>query len=257
MRYLKNVIFLAVVTIFLSSCTKTTTIRSGRNYQNALANASGVSVLPPMVESNTVDASGSATRNYNYEYRIEEILADMVVEKLNTKGYKAKHITKKQIHDQKISRTMLELQEDYMEHIKALYKPLVWEEKKSIDLDIELTKSQNMKQQLDTDIVVFSEYYLKQKSSGSVAKDATVSLLSAVVGVRTYEDPIEGAAESAALRVTIIDASSNKLIWSNIIREGYSAWGAAFGNAKDIDKVERKRLIALLDRLFITLPKKN
>lgn len=253
MRYLKNVIFLAVAAVFLSSCTKTTTVRSGRNYQQALASAGNVSVLPPVVESNTVDASGKATRNYNYEYQVEDILVDMIVERLHTKGYKAKHITKKQIHDLKISRTMLALQEDYMEHIKTLYKPLVWEEKKSIDLDVELTKSQNVKQLLDTDFIVFTEYYLKQKSSGSIAKDVTLSVLFSIAGVRAHEDPIEDAAESAALRVAIIDASNNKLIWSNIIRNGYGAWGAT----KDIDKLERKRLAVLLDGLFATLPKKN
>lgn len=257
MRRLKHVIFLTIVALFLSSCAKMTTVRSGKDYQNTLAGACNVSVLTPVVESNTLDAAGKAKRNYNYEYQIEEILADMIIERLNTKGYKAIHLTKKRMHDLSISKIMLNLQGDYMKRIKALYTPLECDEKKSVDLDIEFAKNQNLKQVLDADIVVVTEYYLKQKGSGALAKDVALAFVSSMAGMSMYQDPIEDAAESAALRVAIIDAANNKLIWSNLTREGYSAWGAVFSSAKNIDKVEKKRLIVLLDRLFAKFPKKD
>jgi hypothetical protein len=47
------------------------------------------------VEVNTVDSGGKATRQHNYEYQMEQYVLDVLVPKLESKGYSVKPITRR------------------------------------------------------------------------------------------------------------------------------------------------------------------
>ena len=120
MKNLKNIVLLCVAAVALAACTKTTTIRASNDYQIVVAKAQNISLLPAVVESNSIDAGGKATRNHNYEGQVEEIISDMLVTKLREKGYHVKYINKREIHDLKASKNTFAVQEEYLNQIRAL-----------------------------------------------------------------------------------------------------------------------------------------
>ena len=210
-------------------------------------------VLPPLVEVNTIDVGGKATREHNYEYQLEQIVTEVLVEKLHSKGYAVKPVTKKEIHDLKISRKILAFQEEYQQEINKLYTPLAWEEKKAFVIDTSLKSAvKDLGDSTHSDVIVFVEYAARNKTSGATAKDTLIGLFVPGGGGNSIED----ASQFVSIRVALIDATNYNILWSNITREGYSAFMSAFDNMSSIDKADRRRLNQLCDVLLAKLPKR-
>lgn len=252
MKNLK-ILIVAVMALTLSGCAKTTSVRTSTDFNNVLTASKSSMLLPPIVESKTIDAGGKITINEEHEYQIEQIVVDMLLEKLRAKGYKVQSLSKRNIHDMKISRNILSLQEEYIAKINSIYTPFLQEEKTAFNTALLLENKLNIRKFINADIIVFAEYYLKQQSSGAIFRDSVFSAIGSYYGMQKTADPVDDAAESGSLRIALIDSSNNKLIWSNIARCGYGLLDSAFAK-KSWLKLETQRLKSLLDELLSPLP---
>jgi len=250
MHNFKNTFLLVILSLTLSGCAKTTMLRTATDYQHSLPKLRNVVVLPPIVEVNAIDAGGKAVRQHDYEYQLEQNITDVLVERLHAKGYAIKPVTKKAIHDFKLSRKVLAFQEEYQGQIDALYSPLLWEEKKAFAIETFFkTDTQELQNSINADAIMFVEYYGKSKTSGASAKDFAIGLF-----VPSHGNAIEDSAEFISLRLAIIDPTTHKILWSNLAREGYGAFSSAFSNMSSLEKVDKKRINKLLDTILDKLP---
>lgn len=255
MQLFKNIIIALCLAFTLSGCAKMTTIRSAPDYASALTKSNHMLILPPMAEVNSIDAGGKATRQHDYEDHIEHIITEVVVEKLHEKGYHIKPLNRRSIHELKLSRKILAFQEDYIHSINKLYAPLNWKEEQAFVIDVSLkTDTKEIKDSTNGDIIIFAEYFAKHKTSGAMTAEFAKNFALALLGGSSGSQNIEDADEFVSLRVAMIDITNNKILWSNIARDGYSALASAMSNKS---KLDRQRVNQLCNTLFASLPAKS
>jgi hypothetical protein len=250
MRKINKLLPLLLMATMLSACTKTTSVRHHKDFQNQLTKAKTLAILPASVEVVTVDASGKTTRNYDYEQLVEDVILDVLMPKLGKMGYNTKFLSRGEIHKNKLSRDVLNFREDYNGKIAQLYKTVLLEEEKAHNVDLFLEKpAKEVAKLSESDLVVFVEYYLRAKTSGACTKDIALSVLSsALIGSSRQQDPNE----LLSLRIAIINPYTGQFVWSNFTTEGFGSFFGAFN--KNAQKVETDRLKDVFDTLLKKLP---
>lgn len=232
----------------LSACSKTTTIRRHKDFQNHLSNSKQLAILPAAVHVVTVDALGKETRNYDYESQVEDIIIDILKPKLAEKNYRTTFLNRRKIHDNKLSPRVLAFREEYNKQITSLYSAYSWEVEKAHNVDLLLEKQlSDVAKLTESELVIFVEYSLRAKSSGACAKDFTLAVLSTALGASASQEP----AELVSLRLAIIDPRDGKFIWSNFSHTGYGTFSGLLTSNKDY---EAKRLKEIFTVLLEELP---
>jgi hypothetical protein len=231
-------------------------LRTSPGYDVAIAQSQNLVILPPVVEVNIVDVGRKAKRQYDYEYQLEEHIVQVLVEKLRSRGYNIKPVSRREIHDLKISRKVLTFQEEYQDHINKLYASLLLDEKKAFATDASFSSDlRDMKDSINADMLIFVEYVARNKTAAANSADFVISMASSFVPGASQRDPIEDAAEFVSIRVALIDVMNHKLLWANIARDGYSAMSGVFSSS--LEKTDKKRLNQLFDELLKKLPAKK
>ena len=163
MKNLNKLWSLLLVAITLSACSKTTTIRHHENFQNHLSKSKQLTILPTAVHVVTVDAMGKKTRNHEYESQVEDIIIDILKPELAAKGYKTTFLNRREIHNNKLSRNVLNFREEYNHQIAKLYLPFEWDVAKAYNVDVLLSRKLSEVTKLNgSELVIFVEYNLKE-----------------------------------------------------------------------------------------------
>lgn len=244
---------LLLTAIVLSSCTKTTTLRHHKDFQNQLYKSKTLTILPATVEVVSIDAAGKSTRNYNYEALVEDVIIDVLRLKLEQMGYKASYLNRREIHNNKLSRHVLNFRENYNKKIAELYRAINWEEEKARNVELVLDKpAKEVAKLTGADLIIFVEYHLRAKTSGACTKDFAVAILSAALsGSSGAQDP----AEIVSLRIAIINPYNGEFVWSNFTKAGFGTFSGVFNkNASDL---ETTRLKEIFNALLQGLPAKE
>lgn len=243
---------LIVIAVMLSACSQKTTVRRHHDFHPYLSGAKNISVLPATVVAVNVESSGKTKRNYNYESMVEDVIIDVLRPKLMQKGYRVKFITRREIHEKKVSGKVLSFREQYNDKIAELYKEQEWSPDKAHDIKTFMAPAKELAEELETDLIILIEYNLRVKTRGACAKDVTIAIVSnALFGVGPEVDPNE----LLALRVAIINPNNGHLVWSNFGKEGYGAFSGMF--SKDSKSLEKNRLNENFDTLLKELPKRG
>ena len=169
----------------------------------------------------TVDAGGKATRNYDYESHVEDIIIDVLKPKLHQMGYKTRFLNRREIHNKKLSRNVLNFREDYNKKIAELYTAIMWEDDKARNIDIYLDKhAKDIAKQTESDLIVFVEYHLCAKTSGACTKDLAIAVFTAALGASSTQEP----AELLTLRLAIVIPHNGQFLWSNFSATPYGTF---------------------------------
>ncbi|NDB82138.1 MAG: hypothetical protein EB127_05255 [Alphaproteobacteria bacterium] len=229
----------------MTSCAKTTTIRSAENFEHAFVRSNRLILVPPTIEVAQKTLLGPAKRIHDYESSIEDIVTNQVQNALEDKGYKVSVLSKKSIYDAKISAQMSIFQEEAVEKMASLYNPFLMEESKALKIILDLSGSLNQIKYFNTgDIIVLPEYSFWSRSSGS----QTATVLSCLLFNNSGSDSNVG--ERALLRISFIDAGNFKLLWSNMSIEDTSILYSTFTSSRDNHKVEAERLMRMSKNLL-------
>ena len=158
MKNLNKLWLLLLVAITLSACSKTTTIRHHEKFQNHLSKSKQLTILPAAVHVVTVDAMGKKTRNYEYESQVEDIIIDVLKPELAAKGYKTTFLNRREIHNNKLSRNVLNFREEYNSQIAKLYSPFIWDIEKAHNVDVLLGRKLSEITKLNgSELVIFTQ----------------------------------------------------------------------------------------------------
>lgn len=243
-----NRLILIIASIFLTGCANQTMMRAHKSYEETVPRLKNVILLPPSVEVRARDTGGGAgKRQYNYEQQLEGTITETLVAYLRTKNYKPKLVTRREIHNQNISKSYAIFKDEFVDKMKSVYPTLLMDKQKAMDMNVVLKRSfDEVVDDKNKDFFLMIDYYSQTNSTASC-------LLKGLAG---SGDPFDDAPESVSIRATIIDAKNYRILWSNVTRDAYSLFGTAFSNLSSTDKVDRKRLPKFYKDLFKALPDK-
>lgn len=242
-------LILVVISLFLSGCANQTMMRSHKSFEETMPRLKNVILLPPSVNVRLVDSGGGqGKKQYNYEDQLEGNITETLVEFLRAKNYKSRIVSRREIHNKKLSKNYSIFKDEFEFRMKSVYPTLLMDKEKAMDMNILLKRDFNeIVLDKDYDFFLMIDYQARNKTGGA-------NFLTALTP--GYKDPIEDAAESITIRATIIDAKNYRILWSNIVRDGFSALSCALDNFSSNDKVDRKRLKNFYKVLFKALPDK-
>lgn len=234
--------------VVLSGCAKTTTVRHRADYDSVISRHVEVLILPPQAEVNMVDISNRKERMCNYEYHLEDLIADTVITAIQEKGFRAKLLRKKDIHDQGLYGDYMHLRQSYDLVREELYAQLRWEEEKAFNI----TKKVNpeaaiaLGKKTNTDIILMTDYAGAVKTNGARTRDFVMSIL-------WSPSAIEGADKSVII-IGMIDARTGNILWTNLISDSKDLYACAFDTLSSQKKVEQERLNQLIKSILNPLP---
>lgn len=204
-----RIIFLCLMALFASSCTKTTTLRHAENYKSSIERARQVLVLPPVVEVNTVDVAGKKTRMDEYEIHLCDVIRERIILALEKKDLRARVLRAKDINDLGLYRPLNALRESYDKIAKDLYKKHLWKVEEALVVDRSVKeKAAIFAEKTSSDILVFIDYSRNSQTSGAIVRDLAMQML---IG-SSY-----GSSEpNAHIIIGFIDAHNGQFVWSNL-----------------------------------------
>ncbi|MDX1924231.1 MAG: hypothetical protein SFT91_03275 [Rickettsiaceae bacterium] len=247
-RFCLSIAFICL-NIILTSCSHTT-IRSSAGFEASLNQSKRAVILPPIVEVKKFNL-GSSERVYGYEGHLEAILVEELAKSLEEKGYKTYILSRREMHNAKITGQMNMMEESYISEIQKIYKSDLLDSKiahaTEMNLENPFAKSPFF---MGGDILVYPEYYFWYRSSAS----NTLAFAARIIGRSTNYNPETDWSEKYVLRVSLIDPVKCNLLWSNFARSYSDAIDSALTSKKSNTQVDTKRIKALSKYLFKELP---
>ena len=132
---MRKIYFLCLLLCLATSCAGNTTVRTSKNYQDIINHQPSALVLPTEARIYEVELSGKQKRLYDFEYNIEHIISQQIIEALNKHGLSAKILTRKEVHDQQLYQDLEKLQEGYLEAEKRIYKDILMPKDLALAID--------------------------------------------------------------------------------------------------------------------------
>ncbi len=207
----KYISFLAI-TLFLSGCASYTSIRSKEGYECSLRSANQVLVMPAKVQVNTLDAAGKKERMYDYEYFLEGVIAEKLVESLQKYEIRATAVTRRELHENGIGEDFLRARDRSAALLTELYKKEM-NEKEAFNINaIVQDLPKDLYKKLKGDVLAFVEYDHISKTKGARTADMMISVVGALATGRASSEP----SERQLVLIYFIDAQTGSLIWSNL-----------------------------------------
>ncbi|MES2215517.1 MAG: hypothetical protein V4485_05870 [Pseudomonadota bacterium] len=230
------------ISLLLSGCAKTTSIRHSANYLDNLRGSKEIIILPPKVEINMVDTGGRRERMYDYEDHLAKVVEQQAKEVMSKIGYRVKALHKKDLHEQKLMDHTMALTHTYDTAREELYGSVLWKEDVAFSINKPLSPEVILLgSAVKGDIFLMIDYVGSIKTNGARAVAFAMSLLTGV-GAEN--------ADNAAMIVGLIDAKTGAVIWSNIVSESHCVITSAVTNLSSQDKIEIARLDRMLERVF-------
>ena len=251
---IKNIL-IAALSILLVSCAGVPSYRHTSNFGMKLSQGKSVYVLPADVEIYSVDSSNKRERLDNYEYFMEDIIKDEATSKLNSINFKAKFLSKRDIHQAKISKYLPQLMSDYQVKHSSLYDPKIrtWDKESAENLGIiKISGLDEFTKNHPSDFYAIIHYKAYCNTTGSVALNVmTTILLSSSVN-----SSAQSPNEDYYLTLSFIDGKDHNIIWTNSVNvKDFSNFSGLFA-PKDFVKYandHKKHIRNMLDALLLPL----
>lgn len=244
-----NKFLILIVSFILISCStiKTTTIRKSSDCDEKLIKTAKIAVLPVKAEIHTLEAFGKKVQMFEYEEIVESFSAEILAANLSDKGFIPILITPKELHDKKISQSVVLLTENYNNIVNDLYYRLLWEIETAHNINILLDRQLlNFNEKIDSDFVIFMDYHAVHSSFGKNMLNFTAAVLT-----KTNVEP-----DTVIIRIGVVDLKTGKLIWSNMqnVNAAGTPWG--LGKFNSSVETERKRLDYFIKIILSSFPSK-
>ena len=237
---------LAVFLLFLTSCTKNTTIRHRSDYAKILKNSHTIAVLPAKAEVNMVGVGGSKERMYDYEYYIEESIFKAAKPLLKQKGYKVKLLNKRQIKDKNLFSNYELLYENLDIENASLYKSPLMEEEKAFKIENKVGRHATLiGKETKSDVLFFINYLNNVQTNGARALGFMMDM---IIKTRNIDN-----VDQATILLSMVDAKTSNMLWCNYFVVSSHLLDDMF-KGKDLDS---KRIDKLLKGALKSLPKKG
>lgn len=202
---LKKFICVAFSVLLLAACSGTS-IRQTADFSSEFLKEKHIIALP--IEARVTEAgSAHEKRHFDFEYNIENIIAEKIIPAFKKKGMNLSLLKRKDAYDLKINESIKRLDDKIFEIDVAEYKQLETTQENSSKLNavvVDLTKK--LYEIVPADVYVSVRYERSIKSSGS----QTLAFAMAMFGVNSGEP-----ADSAKLRIALIDGKTGRVLWMN------------------------------------------
>ncbi len=248
--YLKSFLAIAAIALLSTGCSNMTPERHMAGYESVVLKQKNIAILPAEVYVETVDYFGAKERMHDYEYHLEKMIDREMLPAIQEKGFKAKRLSRKDIHNKKLNKLVGELRARYGEKRAIVYDKYLWNEKEAFDLSQNIgTIAVELGEAVKSDLLVFVDFVASSKTQGAQTAEVVTSLLlGALSGKARYNNE---PSEEAVMVIAIIDAKTGNILWSNKgITGALNVDGALASFEKDdtAGSTEIKRLIrAILD----------
>ena len=199
-------IALLILTILTTSAC-TTSVRHAKNYESTISQNRDILILPPEAHVHEVSVTDKK-RMYDYEYNMEYIISDQLIQSFYDLGFKAKLLHRKDIHEQNLHEAVARLHHNYSESRNILYREAEWDEKKAFNIDSSVGEVANeIGSKNNCGLLVLTDYDRAIKAGGTRAMNVMTDIL---LGTKTSQD-----ADVAIMIVGVIEAKTGKILWSN------------------------------------------
>lgn len=258
---LKN--FLIILALFATSaCTgpKMTFVRSAPNYSESLDKSKIALILPPNVEVNQIDALNKKTRVHNYEDRLEEIIVDELIAQIQKKGYDhVKFFSKAEIAASKLSKSFVDIKDQFSDALKDLYKGGAWPEEKAYSINHKIPSAIEIAEKAQSDLLIVVDFYAESKTSAAITKDFTTDILKGVLfaistGGRSTGSTKSDPSEVSILKLAIIDTLKGQILWTHSVSISNDMISTTIDNFSDANKVDKSKLSKLINGALEDLP---
>lgn len=202
MKISKCIVFAACAFLF-AGCSGTT-VRHIENYEQKLRAVPKVAILPPAVEVETVDYAGNKERMYDYEMKMESVIANELKPLLQEKGISSTILTRREIHDKGLGEKIERLREKYHHTREELYLEPIWDKDKASN--IEKKVGQDLKDITDAPFLVFVDYVALSQTTGAKFLEGALSVFG--FGASDYSD-------ASIMTIGIIDVATGDVVWMN------------------------------------------
>lgn len=235
--------------VFLGACTEYTSIRRSEDYAGVIDSAPVLDVYPAVANVVTVDVGNNQERMYDYEYRVEGMVADVLLPALQEKGYNVQEIHKKDIKDKKLYELVDQMNGGFKDAYIKAYGPNTSDVETAYKLESDLGEpALNLAEAVDNDIVVLTRYHEMVKTNGARVRDVAVDML--------FGTSSGAVAESASLTIAIVDLNQSKVLW---MKDGFvvrSVLGSAVAGASEQDAILKDNLKEMVAQVMKDLPSK-
>lgn len=231
--------------LFTTACVSNTTVRSKSNYENELKAKEKIAILPSTAEVYTVGFS-KRERMYDYEAGLEELINTELLPLFKEKGYNVRNLRRSDIHEKGISRKVVDLKESYNPKIKSLYTPVLMKKELALNTNVKVDEkaSNEVKNATDADVISVVNYTGTVQTNGARALGFAMDVL---VGSST-------AAETSTLTVSLLDADTGELLWSNLSSAAKDLFSSGLSNLSTQEEVDKKNINRLGKMLLRNLP---
>jgi hypothetical protein len=230
MRFFREFILLFVV---LSTAACTTTVRHQKDYRDAFAQNREILIIPPEVEIYEVGMT-TKKRLYTYEYNLEPIISDQVLQQLQDKSFRVKYLSRKDIHEQNLQAEVQRLYDIYKDSRNMLYAKVELDEKKAFNINNTVgNAASNIAEKNNVAFIAITDYSRAIKDTSSRVATVMMNLL---LGSQTQDD-----SDVSVMIIGIIDAKTGKVLWTNrsyVVRGAFSS-----SSDKKKEEAEMKALV--------------
>lgn len=245
----KKIIF-GTALLSLTACSTGDNIpyRHSHDYDTVLMRSDDISLYPTKATAVMVGAFGDKERQYDYESFIEENASDIIAEALRKKGHHVNIVRKRDLSDKKSYREFDAVYERFVEEKNRVFTEENSSQKVyAFDIKTNLGKaSAELKNKMNTDIIILSEYSESVQTSGAKVMDA-------LLGNLREQRP----SEMADLAIGIIDLNQNKILWTYQNIDISTGLNRFFSDAKDDTDLTKQKIKRLTDKVLELLPDKN
>lgn len=246
-----RIFFIILLFFSTSACTKTTFVRSAPDYSQSLTKSKVALLLPPKVEVNQIDAFNKKTRVYSYEDRLEENIVDTFITKMQDKGYNIKLFSRTEIGNNKLSKYIVDIKDNFDETLNILYASGAWKEDAAYSIDEKIPSAIDLGGKAGADLLIVINFYAESKTSGAVTRDfCTESLKGCITGRVNLSDP----SEVSRVRLAILDVPTGRVLWTHSVGLSNDMIGTTIASFSDNDKVDKKNLSKLFNSALAALP---
>jgi hypothetical protein len=244
-----KILALAIVGVYLSSCSETTSVRHYQSYQDVIQTTKSALILPVQAEVNTVDVAGKKERMHDYEDHMEGVIANELIPMAQEKGLPVKLLTRKDIHDQNLLQIVDAMRDSYHEIREELYKVPLWDVKDAFVLSKNIgTTAVDLGTKTNSDILILVDYLEISKTSGARTMDMAMNIGLALLGVHQDEDP---TAQSNVIVLGIIDAKTGDILWINNAKGKQTALGEFFQSSGTDLEIDQRKAKVLLQNVLL------
>jgi hypothetical protein len=246
MRFFRTA-FLIFIIIATSACAKPKTMeRHSAGYEGQIIQANNILIIPPAAEINTIGAFGSKERMHDYEYHLEDVIQREIVPAIETKGFKAKALSKQEVIEQNLNNLVMQLRDIYNDETKNLYNPLLWDEEKAFAINQNIGKiAIDLGEKTGTDLILVSSYNGAIKTNSARAAEFALAMFA-------IHSETSGQNDRAVMTIGIIDAKNGNVLWNNAEFSILGMFSETKNNEDDI-----KRVNDILAKILAPLQARN